>query len=253
MRPIITAFRFLTILPIPVRGTASEHELGQAVAYFPLVGVVLGAVLAVASWGLSQIFPAHVTAVLILVLWVVLSGALHLDAWLDACDGIFGGQTPEQRLHIMRDERIGAFALAGGVLLLLSKYAALAEQLSGSALPLSHGLRWPLFLLLPSTLGRFAMSLAIVGFPYARAQGLGRVFKDQAGWSEVAIAGGIALAMATAVAGLPGVLLWAGTISLTWLLARWTLRRLPGLTGDIYGALCEIVELVVLLVWTAGA
>lgn len=247
---IITAFQFLSILPPLVRRTASERELGQAVGFFPLVGLVLGAVLVLAARGLMFLFPAQVAAILVLTVWVLFSGAFHLDALLDACDGLFGGQTPEQCLHIMRDERIGAFALVGGVLLLLGKYVVLATLLqawSSDSIAFGHSF---LLLILAPLLGRFAMSLAIVCFPYARSQGIGRSLKDYAGWPQAAVAGGIALLVALAVAGLPGGGLWAGTVLLTWLFGRWTMRRIPGLTGDTYGALCEITELAVLLVWT---
>ena len=82
-----------------------------------------------AGWldaALRLVFPGSVAAALVLVAWVALTGALHLDGFLDACDGLLGGGTPEERLRIMRDERVGAFALAGGILLLLVKYSALA-------------------------------------------------------------------------------------------------------------------------------
>lgn len=237
----LAALQFLTIVPPLVRRPFTPAELGQAICYFPLVGVLVGGVLAGLNKSLTFLFPPEVTAGLLLAVWVILTGALHLDGFLDACDGLFGGSDPETRLRILRDERVGSFAMAGGVLLLLIKFAAL------SAVP-----RVTVALFLAPALGRWGMTLAIVAFPYARPEGLGRAMKDYAGWEQVALATGFALLTAWIAGNWLGlaILILAGGV--TWGMARFTLSRLPGLTGDIYGAICEVVETVVLLALVAG-
>ena len=102
-------------------------------AIFPVVGLALGGVLYGLGSGLQLIFPTPVVAVFILAAWLLLTRALHFDGFLDTCDGLFGGFTPERRLEIMRDSRVGAFGVAGGGLLLLAKYAAIISlpHLSG--------------------------------------------------------------------------------------------------------------------------
>ena len=120
----VAAIQFLTISPAFIRRAFSPQELGRAVGFYPLVGLILGGILAGAYYILSQRFPTPVTVSLILTLWVILTGAIHLDGFLDTYDGLFGGSTPEKRLEIMRDERIGAFALAGAVLLFLTKFTS---------------------------------------------------------------------------------------------------------------------------------
>ncbi len=246
MRALILALQFLTIVPWWGEEDVSPAQMGRSTAFFPLVGAALGTALSAFAWGAAYVLPHSVVAVLVLALWVILTGALHLDGFLDTCDGLFGGHTPDARLHIMRDERVGAFALAGGVLLLLTKYTALAALLSRSqgGLPSLYPL-----LILPPTLGRFAMTLAIVAFPYARAEGLGRWMKDWATYREVVLAAGTGAAVAVLLQGKAGLPLLAGTILLTYLLGRFTMRRIPGLTGDVYGAVCELVETGVLLVF----
>ena len=92
--------------------------------------------------------------------WVLVTGALHLDGFLDSCDGLFGGHTPEARLRIMRDERAGAFAVIGGILLMLLKYAALAGNPHRIAA-----------LILAPVVGRWGMAVAVVAFPYGRPRG----------------------------------------------------------------------------------
>jgi len=235
----LAALQFLTIMPPLVRRPFTPVELGRAVGYFPLVGTLLGGVLVGLSWGLAFVSPTGVAAALVLAVWTILTGALHFDGFVDACDGLFGGQDPEARLRILRDERVGAFALAGGVLLLLTKFAALA------AIPHRASA-----LLLAPTLGRWAMTLAVVGFPYARPEGLGRTMKEHAGWRQVALATGLTLATAWLGGSWWGLMAMMGVGGATWLAARFTLSRLPGLTGDIYGAICEMVEAFVLL-WFA--
>ncbi len=215
--------------------------MGRSVGFYPLAGLALGAALFGAQMGLRLIFPPGVAAALTLAAWVILTRGLHLDGFMDACDGLFGGFTPERRLEIMRDLRVGAFGVAGGGLMLLAQFAALA------ALPDRS-----LGLLLAPTLARWAMALALVAFPYAREQGLGRAMKDNARWPQALLASLIALAAAWLAAGVIG-LIAAGLALAVMLVAAWfALRRVPGLTGDLYGALGMLVELAVLLLVMAG-
>jgi adenosylcobinamide-GDP ribazoletransferase len=238
--PPLAALQFLTVTPPLVRRAFSLPELGRAVGYFPLVGALLGGVLVAFDWALSFLFPAGVRAALDLALWVALTGALHLDGVLDACDGLFGGRTVDSRLEIMRDERVGAFGLAGGVVLLLLKVSALA------ATP-----QRPLALFLAPVAGRWGISFVLVTSPYARPQGLGRAMKDHAGWVELALATTVALVAAILAGGWWGLTSLAVAGAVAWLAARFVRSRLPGLTGDVYGAICELVETVVLLALAA--
>jgi len=233
---VLAAMQFLTIVPPIVRRTFTAEELGGSVGYFPLVGVVLGLVLTASYAGLHLFLPQNVTAALVLATWVVITGALHLDGFLDSCDGLFGGATPEHRLRILRDEHVGAFGVAGGVLLLLVKYAALSSS--------AH--LFPALFLAPA-LGRWGMALAIVAFPYARREGLGRAMKDHTGWRTLALATLIALVTVWLTDGLRGVAVGGLAFALTWAVGRFTLARIPGLTGDIYGSICELVEAAVLV------
>jgi adenosylcobinamide-GDP ribazoletransferase len=238
---LLTAVQFLLISPAFIKRPFSARELGAAVGFYPLVGLTLGGLLLAADYLLAFFLPPLVRLALILALWVILTGALHLDGFLDACDGLLGGFTPESRLEIMRDERVGAFALAGGVLLLLVKFSALT-----AAIPIA-----PVLLLAP-VLGRWGMALALVAFPYARPQGLGKAVKDNATWRQAVIATGFALLISLAIAWWWGdwrvLLAWIAAGLVVWVGAKYTLRRIPGLTGDIYGALNEIIEVTVLLV-----
>ena len=236
--PPLAALQFLTIIPPIIRRPFTAREMGLSTAYYPLIGALLGLTL----WGvdilLAYILPPSVRSACLLSLWIVLSGALHLDGFLDACDGLFGGHTPDSRLEIMRDERIGAFALAGGVLLLLLKFTTL------DALP--PGWRSSALIMAPA-FGRWSMTFALAAFPYARQQGLGRDIKDHTRLPQILLGTTFTLIISWITGGWIGLGIVAVAGLVAWGAARFTLRLIPGLTGDIYGALNELIETAVLL------
>jgi adenosylcobinamide-GDP ribazoletransferase len=126
---IVTALQFLTIVPPVIRRPFTPEELGRSVGWFALVGIVIGLALVGSDRALIMVFPTSIATALVLTIWVLITGALHLDGFLDTCDGLFGGRTAEARLRIMRDERVGAYAVVGGILLILLKYACLSALL----------------------------------------------------------------------------------------------------------------------------
>jgi len=239
---ILLAFKFLTILPVPVPDDVSPKTMGRAVAYYPLVGAFLGLALVGADLLLGLAVPPALRSALVLALWVGLTGALHLDGFLDCCDGLLAPVPPERRLEILRDVHAGSFGVVGVLLLLLVKYVALAS-LGGPLRLLALGSA--------PVLARWAMAYALVAYPSAHeGAGLGGLVKQGAGPGELLIATVLALAatLATwpwlgpaAIAALPAT--WV----LTALLARWIMTRIPGLTGDTYGAINELIEVAWLL------
>ena len=112
MTSIIAAFQFLTIFPTLIKRMFTAQEMGRAVGWFPLVGLVLGFALYGINRAAGLIFPAIISAALTLFAWIILTRAFHLDGFMDTCDGLFGGYTPERRLEIMKDSRVGAFGAA---------------------------------------------------------------------------------------------------------------------------------------------
>lgn len=232
--PVLLAFKFLTVLPVPVPDDVSPKTMGRAVAFYPLVGLVIGLLLAGADLLMGLVLPGSLRSALILVLWVGLTGGLHLDGFIDCCDGLLATQPPEKRLEILRDVHAGSFAVVGAVLLLLSKYAALAS--------LQGPLRLGALIVVPA-LARWAMVYAVIGYPYARpGPGLGRLVKECAGPQELVIASVLATVPAVLAWNWPGLAALPLTFAFTWLLARWIMTRIPGLTGDTYGAIAELVE-----------
>lgn len=240
-RSLLVALHFLTRLPLPQRDTSLE-EVGRSAWAFPAVGALIGLLLAGSDWLLGWLFPPTLRAALVLALWVALTGALHLDGFVDCCDALLAARPPEVRLEILRDTHVGAFGVVGAVVLLLVKYTALSTCLGAGT--------WPALLLAP-TLGRWAMVYAVARYPAARPTGMGRTVREFVGGRTLLGATLLALPVLAArpLAGLVAFgLAWLFTV----LFARWVLRRIPGLTGDVYGALCEAVEVVVLLALAAG-
>ncbi|MEN6479898.1 MAG: adenosylcobinamide-GDP ribazoletransferase [Anaerolineales bacterium] len=234
---LAAAMQFLTVLPPVVRRTFSPREMGAAVGLFPLPGLLIGLIVAGAWLGLYSLVGPLLAAALALAIWVVLTGALHLDGLLDSCDGLLGGHTPERRLEIMRDHHIGAFALAGGVLLLMLKGAALAE------LPASD---WRLLALAP-VVARGGLSLAVVTQPYARPQGTGATLKAESGPVQAVLAAALTVLISLALGNDVGLAIAGGTLLVQAAVVAFVRHKIPGLTGDSYGALVELGELAAVL------
>jgi adenosylcobinamide-GDP ribazoletransferase len=248
----LAAFRFLTVIPLPFGREATPEEIGGSLPYFPVVGLLIGLVLAGVYGLLSLLFPAPVALALVMVLAVLLNGALHLDGFIDTCDGLAGNKPVEERWRVMRDSRVGAFGVIGAALLVLGRYVSLAN--------LPNGLVVAALVLMP-VLGRWAMVWGIVAYPYARPSGLGTLFKQNASRRAFATGSVIVLAVAVAVAAvrrLPYFYLAAAAVvgGVFLVSALWThflSAKFAGLTGDSYGAINEIAEIGVLLVLNAMA
>ena len=236
MTSIIAAFQFLTIFPTLIKRMFTSREMGQSVGWFPLVGATLGALLYGVNHFAQMLFPASVSAALTIFAWVFFTRAFHLDGFMDTCDGLFGGFTPERRLEIMKDSRMGAFGVAGGVLLLLTEYAALAS--SSAPMPA---------LVISATLGRWVSPLAIYAFPYAREDGLGIEMKRNVRLPQVILATAITFVVSWFVYGTMGLWLMLFAALAAFLVALYIMRLIPGLTGDSYGAITTIIEMLVLL------
>jgi adenosylcobinamide-GDP ribazoletransferase len=244
MKHFYMAWFLLSSLPLPFAPKELASSLGRAAGWFPLVGLVFGLTLAGIGWVLYAFLPVGIAAALILVIWVALTGMLHLDGFMDSCDGLLPPRKPARRLEIMKDSRVGAFGVVGGVLLLLLKYNALL------ALPAAQ--RLPALIVTP-TLARGAMTWAMARYPLARSGGMGKLFTEGLGHAQILLATAIMLTVLLGMMAWPmGLALLAATWLITALLARLAMSRIHGLTGDVYGAICEAVETVTLVIVAAN-
>jgi adenosylcobinamide-GDP ribazoletransferase len=236
-RGFLGAVQFLTRVPVG-RG---NYNLSDTIVWLPVVGVLLGGVLAALDAALRWLSaPSLLSASVLVVGLLLLTGALHADGLMDTCDAVFGHASPERRLEIMRDPRAGAFGVVGLVCVILLKVAAL------DALP--PGVR-PALLMLAPTLGRWSIVLLATLFPYGRTSGLGAPLKQAATPAALALASVVPL-VGCVIVGPLGALAGAVTVLSAYGIGRWLVTLLPGLTGDCYGAVCEVVETAV---WLSGA
>lgn len=215
--------------------------MGNAIACFPLVGLGIGGILAGLNWLLNLILPASVVNILLIIALIIITGAMHLDGLADTCDGIAGNKTVEERWQVMHDSRTGAFGVVGIVTILLTQYVCLNNIPPDKITAV---------LLFMPVVSRWAMVYAIFAFPYARPTGLGKAFKAATGWPQLAIATMLTLAMAGGLFPLfyaGGFLLIVGVLIIATAFAFYFKYKFAGLTGDTYGAINEVAEVMALL------
>jgi adenosylcobinamide-GDP ribazoletransferase len=239
LRPLQIALQLLTLLPIELRTPPQAGERGYSLLYYPLVGLMLGLVLAGCGWlcsGLSD----YLTAALLLTLWVGVTGGLHLDGLADSADAWLGGYGDRKRtLAIMHDPCSGPIAVVVLVIVLLLKFSALQSLLAQEAMGL---------LIVTPLLGRTALVVLFLTTPYVRSRGLGSELAQ-----EMPRGMSFAVVIMTAILvagwlGRNGIVLLLVSALVFWLLRRLMQRRIGGTTGDTAGALLEIMETQALLV-----
>jgi adenosylcobinamide-GDP ribazoletransferase len=235
MKRFLAALRFLTILPLPGTWGTSEADLAGSVAFFPAVGLLLGVAAAAVACGATQVAPPLVAAAAILVSLMAFSGCLHLDGLADTADAFLSSRSRERMLEIMKDSHTGAMGAAAIVMLLLTKFAALAS--------LPTAVVWPAALLMPLA-GRTAIVIHMALLPYVRPAGVGAVFyRQRPRWSALGAATLLA-AVSWGVLGRPGLVVAAACLAAMGLLAVYVRHKIQGATGDTLGAACELLELV---------
>jgi adenosylcobinamide-GDP ribazoletransferase len=241
-RSFMAAMSFLTRFPLPksrFRGT----DIASGLWAFPIVGFIIGIFLSLLSIPVYLFIPAPLAPALILVAWVWITGGLHIDGFIDCCDALFSTKPWKERLEILKDVHSGSFGITGAVLFLIVKYGALAS-IRPDAL---------LFLLpMAAIAGRSAMLFVIYRFPYARDSGIGKTIKDHAGIGEHLLSFLLLFGVAFTFLFSPcPFYLGFASIIVTFVFCEifgfWVLKRIPGFTGDVYGATCELVEAIVLV------
>ncbi len=236
------AVAFLTVLPLSCRLVSARpaEQMSRAMAWFPLVGALVGAAGAGAILWASNLWPQQAAALLGLGLMVLMTGGIHLDGFVDTVDGLAAWKGRDETLRIMQDSRIGTAGAAGVFLILGLKWTLL------SAIPLHAILGAGAT---AGALSRLALVLSAQAFPYVQGKsGLGRLVTDRRSPGSVAAAFVIALLITLTCQGLfPGIFALSAAVALAWVANTLIVRRLGGITGDTLGAVGELVETGVLL------
>ena len=237
MRSLRIAFGLLTTLPFKLPGDWSTGDSGRASVWYPFVGLVIGALTWLVWNGASLVFPSLVAGVITLVVWVALTGGLHLDGLADCCDGLLASVSMQRRLEIMKDPRMGAFGVIGLILVLFLKAAVLTSLTPAS----SFGI------LLAASLARWCILPAGL-LPLARLSGTSMGVDFASGFRRSFIFWGAIIPMVIAILlGLRGILSALAGLGAAGLVLWLAKSRIGGVTGDVFGLVVEIVEVVVLL------
>lgn len=243
IRGFLRALQFLTIIRVSKDLEMTEEQLGGSMAWFPLVGLVLGLILAGVRYAVDMVLPSSVADVIAIIILVVLAGSLHLDGLADTVDGLAGGRDRERILAIMKDSRIGSFAVVALILVILLKVVALIE--------VPADMKYQTLLVIP-VLGRWSTVVLASFFLYARSgPGVAQAFTQFAGKKELLVSSLITAALMIGLFLWYGVLIVAITGCFTMLFGLFFKRRIGGVTGDIMGAACEVVEVITLLAMCA--
>lgn len=234
------AVQFLTRIPLGKHAEYQPELAGAAVAWYGVVGLSIGSVLTISGWVLTDWIqlPSLLVAALVLTIWVLITGALHLDGVGDCGDAWMGGHTSERMLEIMKDTNCGIGAIVTVALVLLVKLSALAILLDEED--------WYLLLFAP-VMARVILTLVMLYLPYVRSNGLATRLHHNLDRSAIVTAGFL-LSFGLTLIWFQGFVIALIASAVGYLLIyRSLIKPLKGTTGDIYGAVVEVTEAAVLI------
>ena len=232
IKRFLLMMQFLTSIPIPVQLDVDNRDFGKGLVFAPLVGLLIGLIMAGAFYLSSLIFPVHAAIVITILVYIMLTGGLHLDGLGDTFDGLFSNRPKERILEIMRDSRVGTNAVLGIVSVLLLNITLLWG--------IDKQLLIRVIVLFPVA-GRIGSIIGAGTSDYARkGEGLGKSFIDYCGRTEIALGLVIYLAIFFGIKGFYGLMESVIPIAAAFLSTRFFSRKIGGATGDILGAVCEL-------------
>ncbi len=236
VRRILIAVKFLTILPLPGKEIVAPRELGKSMAYFPLVGMFIGLLLACVYMVLIKFISPLLTAVLLTGFWACFTGFLHLEGFVDAADGFSASPDKEKILEVMKDQHCGAKGAIVLVFLIILKIA-LFNEIPGSERIYA--------LILTPAIGRWVMVCAASLCLYARkGAGFGKDFVENAGKTELIIASSILISAGVCLLRIKFIVLMIPVLFFAFIVIFYAKKRINGVTGDVLGAVNELTEVV---------
>lgn len=258
MKSLLVALQFLTVLPIKIKHV-DHTDPAKSMTWFPLVGCVIGLILVLITFSSSFAhLPSSLTAVLILLTSVILTGGLHLEGLADTCDGFYAGKNREDILRIMHDTKIGIMGIIGIVMVLLLKFSILSSLLNEISIQITPGTilgtlvaiarnKIYICLILMAVISRWGMVLAASLLPYARTEGTGQLFIEHLRPKHWFIATIITYLVAIGLLEFYGFVLCMIALVIIIVSIIYIKQKIGGITGDNLGALNEIIEIGVLL------
>lgn len=233
----LAALSFLTLLPVRNQEAHSVENLKHSSHLFPWVGLIIGGLLSILYYLSGKLFPSQIVATIVILFWVILTRGLHADGFSDFFDGFFGGSTKEEKLNIMKDSRLGAFGFLALLFLILLKIQLLTAFNSPAVYAV---------LLLTPLFSRWSILYVLMFYPYAKEKGLGRVFEVSGANYFFATLYSV---ITTILISLYAIIIFPALFILTKFIADYIVKKIGGMTGDVYGFLVEFNELAILLLF----
>ena len=236
MKPFLAAIQFLTVIPFPKGFVGGEKELEKCVPFFPIIGLLLGIIVAAFDHIVSLMLPPLPVSVITAIAMTGISGGLHMDGLADTADGFFSARPRERVLEIMRDSRTGVMGVVAVVFLIILKISLLMS--------LSPALRFGIILLMPLA-GRCSLVMMMRILPYVRHQGgLATAFGMERSWGNVLWASAFLVVAGWITVKWLGLAVSISSLLTAALFLVYCFRKIGGYTGDTLGAVCEITEII---------
>jgi adenosylcobinamide-GDP ribazoletransferase len=234
---------FYTRIPCPTWVDHSEEYINKATRYFPLIGWIVGGAIVLSLQTFSFMFPLPIAVILALTVGVLLTGAFHEDGFADVCDGFGGGWTKSQILEIMKDSRVGTFAVIGLLVLLLLKIYTIIEL---TQLDTIFGLK---SILLAHVLSRWSATTMIYTHIYSRADESSKIkpIAKKLSLQNLLIASLWLIPVLLLFQSWWIVLALVPVYATKMYLAAYFQKWIDGYTGDCLGATQQINEIITLL------
>ena len=236
----MAAIQFLTRLPGGRQLSHDARLAGEAVAWYPVVGILIGLIIALSAWVLDRWLglPPVLVSALCVGIWIAVTGALHLDGVADCADAWMGGHGRERMMEILQDTHCGTGAVVALILVIVIKMVAVSVLVE-------QGAWWAL--VMTPMVGRTILTGALWGFPYAREQGLGQGLRENLNIPTIKIVVAVCTGLLVLVS-LPGFFAaLVGASVAMGMIYFLLIRPLEGATGDVYGATVELTELFMLI------
>lgn len=239
MKRLILMIQFLTRIPLPFNLDVDENDFSEGVIYFPVVGLLIGGLTYLLTSLLYRQFSTGIVAVLVLLFQVFITGGLHLDGLADSFDGLYSNRGKERMLEIMKDSRVGSNGALALIMLMLVKLVLMVEVIDGY--------RAMTILILTPAFARYTVVVASRFSKYAREKGMGNFFIGKTKTDHLVMAT-IFVVMMTMLDPF-NLFVLAAVTGFALLYSRHVTKLIGGMTGDTLGAMIEMTEILVLLLF----
>lgn len=230
------SLQFLTRFPLPIACDINESSMKWALRFFPFAGFIIGGFMSLIYITVSPIFPETIMTIALLSAWVYATGGLHLDGWMDVADALGSNAPLEKKYEIMKDSRVGSFAVIAVLFLFAWKAVFLYELLD-----VAEDRFIILALLFIPMLARFQALLQLKLFPAIQNKGLAHEWRKYLSWWEILVAFcGIAVMI---IIYIPFIILLILQGLFTILYGKWAVKNFNGINGDLVGTSIEGAEL----------